>query len=238
MADVIRQRRINDRQISVIPNWADGKAICPLPVEVNSLRVQWGLTGKFIAGYSGNLGRGHEFATILDAAEILRNDSTIAFVIIGGGYGYDRMRMEVERRGLRNVFFKPYQIREQLGSSLTLPDVHLISLLPTLEGLIFPSKYYGAAAAGRPVAFIGSTSGELANEIAICKCGMAFQPTDATGLAKFLVELRDNTPLRNRMGAHIRSRFDDRYDKVHGLSKWKGLIEAAQFGRRSKTKGE
>src|SRR5258708_20672662 len=112
MAEVVRRRHIDDRQIVVIPNWADGKAIRPSGKEANLLRGQWGLTGKFIAGYSGNLGRGHEFETMLGAAELLRNESTIVFLIIGGGYGYDRMRVEVERLGLGNVFFKPYQIRE------------------------------------------------------------------------------------------------------------------------------
>src|SRR5258708_15256040 len=55
-------------------------------------------------------------------------------------------------------------------SSLTVPDVHLISLLPSLEGLIFPSKFYGAAAAGRPVAFIGPINGEIADELALSEC--------------------------------------------------------------------
>ena len=40
--------------------------------------------------------------------------------------------------------------------------MHLISLLPQLEGLILPSKFYGILAAGRPVVFIGDPDGELA----------------------------------------------------------------------------
>ena len=60
------------------------------------------------------------------------------------------------RRGLANVLFKPYQPKEHLKYSLTLPDVHLVSLKPALEGLIVPSKFYSAIAAGRPVIFIGA----------------------------------------------------------------------------------
>ena len=39
---------------------------------------------------------------------------------------------------------------------LTLPDVHLVSLKPALEGLIVPSKFYSSIAAGRAVIFIGA----------------------------------------------------------------------------------
>ncbi len=224
MAEALRRHGVHDERIVVIPNWADGNAIRPLPAEANPLREEWALTGKFIAGYSGNLGRAHEFKTILGAAELLREDPGIIFLLVGGGYGYDGLQLEVERRGLRNFLFKPYQAREQLRLSLTLPDVHLVSLLPDLEGLIVPSKFYGIAAAGLPVIFIGSVDGELAHEIEHFKCGMTIQPADVKGLAAFLVALRDDPVLRSQMGGRIRTAFDSRYDKVHAVAKWKKLL--------------
>ena len=66
-----------DSNVAVIHNWADGEAIVPRPgtggdtgarhgeMEANPLRREWGLEGKFVVGYSGNLGRVHEFATVL-----------------------------------------------------------------------------------------------------------------------------------------------------------------------------
>ena len=62
----------------------------------------------------------------------------------------------VTRRGLTNVLFKPYQPNEQLKYSLTLPDVHLVSLKPALEGPIVASKFTSSIAAGRVVNFIGA----------------------------------------------------------------------------------
>ena len=46
-------------------------------------------------------------------------------------------------------------------------DVHLVSLLPQIEGLIVPSKFYGILAAGRPAIFIGDAEGEIAREIRV-----------------------------------------------------------------------
>ncbi len=41
-----------------ISNWADGAALRPVAHEANPLRREWGLDGKFVVGYSGNMGRG------------------------------------------------------------------------------------------------------------------------------------------------------------------------------------
>ena len=57
----------------------------------------------------------------------------------------------VWERNLGNFQFMDYQGQSTLGLSLCVPDVHWISLLPQVEGLIVPSMIYGIAAAGRPV---------------------------------------------------------------------------------------
>jgi hypothetical protein len=45
----------------------------------NPLREAWQLAGKLVVGYSGNLGRAHDFQTVLAAAERLRNEKRIVF---------------------------------------------------------------------------------------------------------------------------------------------------------------
>jgi hypothetical protein len=155
MANYLSSQGIPQSQITVIHNWADGQAIQPLAAENNPLRTEWQLQDKFVVGYSGNLGRAHEFTTILEAATQLIEDPQIVFLFIGSGPQKLWLEAEVNKRHLTNVLFKPYQPRECLGDSLTVPDVHLISLRPSLEGLMVPSKFYGIAAAGRPVLYLG-----------------------------------------------------------------------------------
>ena len=46
-----------------------------LPAHDNPLRRLWGLDGKFVVGYSGNLGRAHEFDTMLAEFRSLRPNS-------------------------------------------------------------------------------------------------------------------------------------------------------------------
>jgi len=223
MAEDLRRR--GGWPVTAIANWADGEAVRPLAAEANPLRAEWGLAGRFVAAYSGNLGRAHEFDTLLAAAEILRGESGVVFLFIGGGHGYGRAREEARRRGLDNVLFKPYQPRERLGLSLTLADVHLISLLPGLEGQVVPSKFYGALAAGRPVAFVGAKDGELAGEIARHACGAAFEPGDAAGLADFLRLLRREPAARGQMGRNARAAFANEFEQAHAVAQWRALLD-------------
>src|SRR5215831_18681381 len=51
-------------RIHVIPNWCNDKLIRPVAHSENPLRQTWGLaTAQFVFGYSGNLGRAHDFQT-------------------------------------------------------------------------------------------------------------------------------------------------------------------------------
>jgi len=123
---------LHDR-VKVIHNWVDDDAIVPIPPERNRLRRLWGLADKFVVGYSGNMGRAHEFETILEAAAQLSSETDIVFLFIGGGNQKAYLENETIKRELTQVLFKPYQDRETLPESLGVADAHLISLRPTLR---------------------------------------------------------------------------------------------------------
>ncbi|NJN70174.1 MAG: glycosyltransferase family 4 protein [Nitrospira sp.] len=69
MAERLRGEGVPSDRITIIENWADGEAIQPIDKRHNPLIKEWGLEGKFVLGYSGNMGHVHEFKTMIDAAE-------------------------------------------------------------------------------------------------------------------------------------------------------------------------
>lgn len=224
MAERVRARGVDADKVRVISNWADGEAITPIPAEANSLRAEWNLTGKFVVMYSGNMGRAHEYETILGAAALLLQDARFVFLFVGGGNQRGPLCSEVVCRGLTNVQFRPYQPREQLGLSLAVGDVHLISLRPELEGLIVPSKFYGVLAAGRPIVFVGAAGGEIALQVDRAGCGVAVAQGDVNGLADRLVRLADAPAVCERMGVNGRQLFEAGLDKVAGLVRWEKFL--------------
>jgi glycosyltransferase involved in cell wall biosynthesis len=207
--------------LRVIHNWADGALVRPLAREANPMRREWGLQDAFVVGYSGNIGRVHEFDTLLDAAERLRDVGGLAIAISGGGNQSQRLRDEVDRRGIAHLFrFHGYQPRERLRESLCVADAHLVTLRPELEGLVVPSKFYGIAAAGRCVLYVGDPQGELARTITRAECGIAIAVGDAQGLAGAIRRLLGDPAMTRRMGENARNLFDARFDRPRAMSAW------------------
>ena len=200
------QARSYNGRICVIPNWADREAIRPVAAVDNPLRREWGLEGKFVVCYSGNMGRVHEFDTILGAAERLNGQAAgIGFLFIGGGAQRRMVEDEARGRALANVQFRPYQDRAGLSFSLGVGDVHLVSQRPEVEGYVFPSKLYGILAAGRPVVFIGEAQGEIGALVEREGIGVAVRQGDAAGLAEHLQRLAGDAALREAMGRRARA---------------------------------
>lgn len=226
MAERIAAQGVPADRIAVIPNWCDDAAIAPRAFADNALRAAWGLTGKFVVGYSGNLGRAHEYETLLGAAELLRDRTDLVFLFIGGGHFAGPLRAAVEARGLGAMFrFQPYQPAQSLPLSLALPDLHWLSLVPAMEGLIVPSKFYGVAAAGRPILAIVDGAGEIARLIRGRRCGVRIDPGDARALAAAIVELRANPALLADLGRNARALVEQRFSRAQAFAAWRRLLD-------------
>jgi len=220
MRERLLGRGISAGQIKIVTNWADERQVRPLAPRSSLIRQRLGLAELFVVGYSGNLGRAHEFDTLLGAARLLRGDPQVVFLITGSGAKAGALRRAVQTEGLGNFHFLPHQPAELLADSLAAADVHLISLLPALEGLIVPSKLYGILAAGRPGIFIGDTDGEVARVLGAHDCGISFSVGDSEGLAAGLRSMR-KSPLRlQEMGENAHRLALKRYTTRTALSEW------------------
>ena len=225
MAEKVAALGVARDRIHTIANWSDDEEIVPIAAADNPLRRELGLQGKFVVGYSGNLGRAHEFGTILGAAERLRDRSDIAFLCIGGGHLLSQLAKSVQDRHLGNVRIMDYQDRAVLKLSLGVPDVHWVSLRPEVEGLIVPSKIYGIAAAGRPVIAVCAESGEISRMVQQYRCGMVVEPGNADALAAAILKLRDDSALRAEMGRHARAMLEASFTRQQALERWRRLLE-------------
>jgi colanic acid biosynthesis glycosyl transferase WcaI len=224
MAETVAALGIARDRINIIANWCEDDEIVPVAATDNPLRRQWGLENKFIVGYSGNLGRAHEFDTIFAAAECLEN-SDIVFLCIGGGHLLDQLANRVKDHGLTNFRFVDYQDQTVLKLSLGVPDVHWISLRPEVEGLIVPSKVYGIAAAGRPLIAICAKDGEISKLVEQYKCGFVVEPRNADALVDSILQLSNDTELRTRMGQQARAMLEANFTRQQALQRWRSLVQ-------------
>jgi glycosyltransferase involved in cell wall biosynthesis len=211
-------------KIVVIPNWSPAGVLPPTGAQVDALRRAWGVTGKFVAMYSGNFGRVHDLEPLLDVAAAMQADPELVFVFVGDGAQRAALERIVRRRGLGNVHFRPFQPRAQLGVSLAVGDVHFVTLRPGCETLVFPSKLHGIAAAGRPAIFIGPRDSEPARLIENHGFGRAFTRNDTTAVAEALRGLRRDRGRRERMAAAALA--FSRNDAAAAAARWAELLTA------------
>jgi colanic acid biosynthesis glycosyl transferase WcaI len=194
----------------VIHNFADA-GLAPQPRPAGE---------AFVVGYSGNLGRAHEFETIMGAMQRLPE---VRFLFTGGGAQLDA----VKRAAGANASFRPYAPREELSASLSAADAHLVSLKPSLEGLVLPSKFYGVLAVGRPAIFVGARDGELARIIEEHRCGVVVEMGDVDGLTEAIRMLAADRAEAAAMGRRGRELYLARFAPHHAFAAWERVLEAA-----------
>ncbi len=228
MAERLAALGVAPDRVSIIQNWADGVLIKPVVPKNNPLRHEWGLDGKFVVGYSGNLGRAHDYHTLLDAITRVEsatpNSSEIRWLFVGGGALHSAFAGELRARGLKSVLFKPYQPRHLLAQSLSAADVHLVHLKPELEGLIVPSKFYGIAAAGRPTIFVGDGDGEIARIIRRHDLGYVVNEGDGRELAARVLALTRDPALCREIGARARQACEKKFEQQIAIERWEALL--------------
>jgi len=226
MKEVVIREGACPEKVVTIRNWADPEKVFPVAHSNNRFRREWGLAGKFVVEYSGNLGVSHSFEDLLAVAEELGDRDDIRFLFIGGGVRFREVEKEVVRRGLRNVVMRPYQDSSDLAQSLSVGDLHYVSLRNGFEGLVVPSKAYGIMAAGRPMVYQGSERGEIARMIVCEEIGMVVGEGDREKLREAILTLYKNRPLAERMGMRARRALEERYSAAIGLAHYRKVLVA------------
>lgn len=193
------QARLQAEKVRVIPNFVDTKAIRPSARE-NSYREQYGLIGKSVVMYAGNVGFSQSLDLVLDAARaFLESRPDVVFVINGGGSA--RPDLEREAADLPNVRFIEMQPIERLPEVLAAGDVHVVPLRAGLAWSSVPSKLYSILAAGRPIVASVDPGTEVQRTIERAGAGLSVPPENPTAFRAALAELLDDRERSDRMGA-------------------------------------
>jgi len=184
-------------KVRVIPNFIDTAWITPGERE-NPYRAEFGLEGKRVVMYAGNVGLSQSLDLLVDAAVALRDDPEVAFVINGGGAA--RPELERRARGLDNLQFVDMQPKARLPEVLAAADVHVVPLKRGLAWSSVPSKLYSILAAGRPLVASVDRGTEVERTIERAGAGVAVAPDDAEAFTKAIRGVLDDPEGAEAMG--------------------------------------
>ncbi|MDZ4290222.1 MAG: hypothetical protein U0984_19805, partial [Prosthecobacter sp.] len=168
--------------VHVLPPWPPDIAAAAVPRTPRTVR-RW--------LYSGNLGRAHEFETLLRAQQILEERGTDwELHFQGEGASRSAAQSLADRLGLQRCRWSGYVPEAELLASLMTADVLIATQKPETRGLLWPSKLALMKHLDIPIAWVGPVQGAIAEGLRReeVPAGM-FAPGDAAALADWLEKL-------------------------------------------------
>lgn len=174
------------KKIRYFPSWAEEifneADLVPAP----EVPVQQGV---FNVLFAGNSGEAQDLPAVLNAAESLRHNTAIRWLIVGDGRRSVWLHEEVARRGLQsNVLLLGRFPVERMPSFYAHADALLVSLKKDpVFSLTIPGKVQSYLMAGVPI--LGMLDGEGAQVITDSNAGLVCAAGNSGGLASAVLDM-------------------------------------------------
>lgn len=219
-------------KIRYFPSWAEDvfmdDSVKPAP-EV----PEW--TDGFTVVFAGNIGEAQDMPSVLDAAERLKDNARIRWVMVGDGRKSDWLQAEVARRGLDKQVLLPGRFPvERMPSFYAHADVLLVSLKrDPVFSMTIPGKVQSYLMAGIPL--LGMLDGEGAAVIRDAQAGLTCEAGDGAGLAQAVLALAAMpTAERKQMGLNGRNYAQQDFGRAQLMDRLEALLAEAVTIRKAK----
>lgn len=199
---------IKQNRIEYLPQYAEG-IFEELPAKEEK--------GTFDFMFAGNIGEIQSVETILQAAEMLK-DEPVKIHIVGGGTDLQRLQKIKEEKQLENVVFYGRRPLEEMPEFYKKADAMLVTLAadPVLS-LTLPGKVQSYMAVGKPI--IGAIDGETQNVIKEAECGLCDAADDAGMLVENIKKFISTNTDRKTMGMNARRFYEEHFQTTLFMNK-------------------
>lgn len=212
-------------KIRYFPSWAEDvfmdDSVKPAP-EV----PEW--TDGFTVLFAGNIGEAQDMPAVLDAAERLKDNASIRWVMVGDGRKSDWLQAEVARRGLGKQVLLPGRFPvERMPSFYAHAGALLVSLKrDPVFSMTIPGKVQSYLMAGIPL--LGMLDGEGAAVIRDAQAGLTCEAGDGAGLAQAVLALAAMpTAARKQMGLNGRNYAQQEFGRTQLIDRLEALLADA-----------
>lgn len=198
-------------KVRYFPSWAeslflqtDGSRAPEVPAAADAFSIL----------FAGNIGEAQDFPAILEAAELLRHNERVRWLIVGDGRRFEWVKGEIARRQLheRVLLLGRFPV-ERMPSFYAHADALIASLKadPTFS-MTIPGKVQSYLLAGKPI--LGMLDGEGASAIEAAGAGLACPAGDAQGLVSAIERMAGMSPdERLAMGTRGRQYAESEFDR-------------------------
>lgn len=178
-----------ENRVTVVSLWSQDDRVAFDAVGREQFRKRHGLDGKFVVMYSGNHSPCHRLDTLLQAAELLREQSHLVFCFVGGGSEWRKIQEAIELQRHPSMLCLAYQPMSQLSESLSAADLHVALMGDEFVGLVHPCKIYNILSVRAPILYVGpelSHISEILGQLEPQYLAGSFRHGDAAAVAQFI----------------------------------------------------
>jgi glycosyltransferase involved in cell wall biosynthesis len=221
------RRGIPAEKLVLIPNAADLDVFRPDRRD-DGFRAKHGLEGRFVALYTGAMGRANGLDQLVDAAETLRRwgDERVTIVALGDGGERPRLEERARELSLDNLLFLPAVPKEELAGIVGAADVTLTIFAPhPILETNSPNKFFDSLAAGKPV--VVNLDGWLRRLVEENDAGVWAPAGNAEGLAGALSSLAANPDKVATMGVNARALAEHEFSRDEMAERLARTLEEA-----------
>ncbi|HEY2343083.1 MAG TPA: glycosyltransferase family 4 protein [Chthoniobacteraceae bacterium] len=198
----------------------------PVLARREALLEEEAATAEVVAGapwtwiYSGNLGRAHEWETLLEAQALLeRRDSEIRLLFQGGGPAWPAAQARAKEMGLARCDWQSYVDEADLPASLLRGQALIVTQRPNVQGLLWPSKLGLVSSLPRPILWVGPTEGAIASVLRELPNAGIFAPGQAVEIAEWV------SRTKQRKADSRAKTLDPRQHREAALEQWVKLLK-------------
>ncbi len=225
--DHVRQH--GARQVELIQNGADPDMFDPA-VDGHGFRCEHGLQGKFIVLYAGAHGMSNDLGISLQAADLLRNETSIRLVLIGDGKDKPALQTRAKDMHLTNLVFVPPAAKADMPAVLAAADACIAILKPIeLYKTTYPNKVFDYMAAGRPVVL--AIDGVIRQVVESAGAGIFVRPGDPQEMAQAIRSMALEPQKARQMGLAGRRYVEKHFGRAELAEKLALLLE--KMGRKN-----
>ncbi len=202
-------RNKGGKNIILIPNGADISLFDNR--KRSEIRKGLGFTNKFIILYAGAHGMSNNLEMALRAAELLKDNKNIHFILLGDGKEKPNLINSAKQMDLPNLTFLDPVPKNKIAGFLSAADACLAILKPIdLYKTTYPNKVFDYMAARKPILL--AIDGVIREVVEKSGCGIFCDPGDARALADgclFLYNHREAAAAMGEKGYHyLNSHFN------------------------------
>ena len=212
MKDGIIKKNISDSKITVIPNMSKINEFWPREKNTELIKKLGLQVNSFKIIHFGSIGLANGVFTIIETAKLLKNNTEIEIIFIGGGSQETVMKKKCEQYNLKNVFFLGEFPMKTTSEIVNFCDVSIVSFLdlPILY-TNSPNKLFDSLSAGKPI--IVNSAGWTKELVENNGCGLYVNPNNPSDLVEKIHYLKSNNEILTKMGGESRKLAQNKYDK-------------------------